>query len=400
MVSFNKVYPFTQCSPGPFTNANKKLCFPADSVCAGVVSDFDTGGTLSQIVADSRFASGRALKVKYPKGQVGMGNKQFYMRFPSPKAGIYLEFSWIFLDPFSFMTPNSNKNCGGKIGPVIQWGNIGANPRGTRLMWWWNGHGSNYPPTGPKYSPSCQDQASGNQLIQPPGYSEKLNTNQLYRFKLAMKGGQGGWCKMWKDGTLLSQESNTLMQYSADDDVYLDMAWFSGGSGPDYATEYDCYALSGDWKWYTEDYANGGSTGTTGATGSTGATGATGSTGSGGVTGATGATGPSPSGDAAYVIAVGEQRTLKATFWDTNVIPPRQITPEGPVKWQMEPNLVRWGAEAGPNWSAIYVVGQTVGEGYAKAWDPATGIESEPIPIKVLSGAYSPTINHADLVME
>lgn len=243
---------FSKAPLGTFTEANKKLVWP------GLSYDADKTGKYYEIVEDSRFPGGRACRMKYPKGGVGMNDQFYQVRIKSPQTIANLEFLWLFEDNFSFMTPNANKTCGGKIGPCINWGEVGGetSKRGTRAMMWWNGSGSNYPnppDTGcPVFSPSCQDQRSGNQLVQPVKYSAKLVRNQVYKFRIQLKGGPGGQAKYWLDDTLLADTGVKDMMATATDDVLYDFAFFSGGAThPDNEPQWDSFARHGGIRYWS-----------------------------------------------------------------------------------------------------------------------------------------------------
>ena len=239
---------FNKAPLGPFTNANKKL------VWGPIQSDFDPQGSLFSIVADDRFEGGRACRMKYPKGGVGMNDQQYYFKLAAPEDPVWLEFDWLFEKNFSFHTPNTNKTCGGKIGPCVQWGLIDGPEEGTRAMIWWNGSGSNYPAAGqnPVFSPSCQDQASGKQWIQPVKYTARIELERLYHWKIGIQGGPNGWAKYFLDGNLLAEVPPSTLRFKAADDVFIDFAFFSGGAThPDNETEWDSYARHGNVRYWT-----------------------------------------------------------------------------------------------------------------------------------------------------
>lgn len=245
---------FSKAPLGPFIEANKKLVWP------DLYYDADKTAKYFSIVDDNRFPGGRACRLKYPKGGVGMNDQFYQIRVKSPQTIANLEMLWLFEDNFSFMTPNNNKTCGGKIGPCINWGEVGGeeSKRGTRAMMWWNGSGSNYPPPGgtPVFSPSCQDQRTGNQLVQPAKYSERIELNRIYKFRFQIQGGDNGWAKYWLDDTLFAETGQKFLQVSPNDDVLYDFAFFSGGaSHPDNETEWDSYARHGGIRyWSGEEY--------------------------------------------------------------------------------------------------------------------------------------------------
>ncbi len=256
---------FNKAPLGAFTEANKRLVWP------GLSYDADKTGKYYSVVEDNRFKGGRACRMKYPKGGVGMNDQFYQIRIESPQTIANLEFLWLFEDNFSFMTPNANKTCGGKIGPCINWGEVGGETakRGTRAMMWWNGSGSNYPPPGgtPVFSPSCQDQRSGNQLIQPAKYSARIELDRPYKFRVQLMGGPAGFAKYWMDDVLLAEVPGpTNMMATATDDVLIDFAFFSGGAThPDNETEWDSYARHGNVRFwsgeaYWDDSGDGGET--------------------------------------------------------------------------------------------------------------------------------------------
>jgi hypothetical protein len=270
---------FNKAPLGPFVEANKKLVWPDLSY------DADKTAKYFELVADDRFPGGRACRCKYPKGSLGMNDQFYQVRLKSPQQAINLEMLWLFEPNFSFMTPNNNKTCGGKIGPCINWSEVGGETakRGTRAMMWWNGSGSNYPPAGgtPVFSPSCQDQRSGNQLIQPAKYSRRIELDKIYKFRFQCMGGDNGWAKYWitypgdTEETLFADTGKRFLQVTPEDDVLIDFAFFSGGAThPDNETEWDSFARHGGVRYwsgeaYWEDTGNGGDTGTGGGGGTT-----------------------------------------------------------------------------------------------------------------------------------
>lgn len=373
-MSFNFSGNWSAAPLGAFTNANKQLVW-----ANRVTQDFDNNGAKFSLVDDSRLG-GRCQRMKYPAGAYGMGDQSYGIRIKAPKCAVAIEFDWLFENGFQFydMQMNPPNGGGGKIGPCINYGEIGGTTekRGTRYMWWWNAYGSNKPH--PCFAPSCQDQRSGNQLIQPVKYTPALATERVYHFKIEARNGDAStaYAKYWQDNNLIASVSGKFMQVDNNsDDVIFDFAFFSGGTAES-APNRDCYARVGNVRIYSVDAENG----ATGSTGPTGPTGATGSTGSTGATGATGAPGPHNK----YSLAVGQTKIFKAMFWDNSVLPSKLIVPQGPVKWSLEPNNVSWGEQAGPNWSAIQVKGKTVGEGSVLvATDPASGVSTKPVLVDV-----------------
>jgi hypothetical protein len=260
---------FNKAPTGPFTAANKKLVWtdPAGLITA----DFDSDGRYYSIVADDRFPGGRAERHLYPKGEVGTNSKSYQVRYKSPQTIANLEYTMCFEEGFSFMTPNAGKVCVGKIGPQINWGEIGGDmaKRGTRAMWIWNGGGSNYP--NPKLCPAGQDQASGSPLLQPPIYGPRIATEQLYKLRCQIQGGPNGFMKWWIDDQLVAQ-SHGNYKATTTDDVIFDFAFWHGGSGADYAPEHDSFARCGGVRvWSGEEYwtadTGNGDTGDGGVTG-------------------------------------------------------------------------------------------------------------------------------------
>jgi hypothetical protein len=365
---------FSKAPLGAFTEANKKLVWP------GLSYDADKGGTHYEIIEDSRFPGGRCCRLKYPKGGVGMQDQFYQIRIKSPGTITNLEWYWLFESDFVFYNPTPPQDVGGgKIGPCINVGEVGGeeSKRGTRPMIWWNAQGSNHPK--PVYSPSCQDQRTGNQLIQPVKYSKPIVLNALYKFRIKQwPAGDQGRTQYWVTypgetvETLLADTGVKFMQVSPADDVIFDFAFFSGGAGDAYALPKDCYARhggirywSGDAYWAADDTGNGGD----------------GGTGNGG-----GTTPPTPPAGATsrYSLAVGETKIFRARFLDTALSPPQEIPAGAAVKWSLDPNLVSWGVEAGPNWSGIQVKGKTVGGPCVLiATDPSSGISTEPVNVDV-----------------
>lgn len=359
---------FSKAPLGPFTNANKKLVWP------GLTDDFDPNGTKFEIVEDSRFPGGKACRMFYPKGQYGMQNQSYAIRIKSPQTICNIEWLWLWEPNFSFYTPNvgSKDGGGGKLGPCINWGEIGGetSKRGTRCMIWFNSHGSKK--DNECHNPSCQDQRSGNQLIQPVVYSKKIVTDAIYKFRIQMRGGPDGFAKYWitypgdQTETLLGECHGKNMMATATDDVIYDFAYFSGGNDPAYSPEWDSYARNGGIRyWSGEAYwaeeGNGG-----------------GDTIDGG-----GGTEPTPPVGATtpYHFAVDETRIFRAKFLDNDTL--QEIPAQGDVTWNLNPNIVTWGAQAGPKWSALKVVGKTPGKAMLVATDPVTKISTVPIEIEV-----------------
>jgi len=248
---------------GPLTTANKKLAWP-DSDLYSLDSDPDPNGVYFSVVRDDRFANGSCQRMKYPQGGYGMAGpnpsagQQFYiLRIKSPKVTASLEFDWLFEDGFDLWPPNEQKLGGGKIGPCINWGEVGGvtEKRGTRAMMWYNGNGSLYQKG--KFSPSCQDQRSGDQLIQPAQYGPVIATNQMYHVKIRIHGGPDGLAEYWIDDSFSATSiPGRLLQVTADDDVLYDFAFFAGG-GATNACRWDSYARVGNihcWSG-TDDWA-------------------------------------------------------------------------------------------------------------------------------------------------
>lgn len=229
---------FRKCPLGPFTHENKKLVWP------GITDDFDPYGYKYEIVDDPRFVNGSACRMKYPVGHYGMQDQSYQIRLRSPTTIANLEFYWLFEQDFSFYTPNTHQAGGGKIGPCINWGEIGGveAKRGTRAMWWYNANGSNH--EHPVFSPSCQDQRSGHQLIQPPRYTKPIVTEQMYKFRIRLEGGPYGMAEYFQDDVLIGR-TECAMLVSSSDDVIFDFAFFAGGATPDFAPTHDSYARHG-----------------------------------------------------------------------------------------------------------------------------------------------------------
>jgi hypothetical protein len=311
----------------------------------------------------------------YLKGKYGMGDQSYAIRLKSPQTIVNLEWLWLFEDGFSWYTDvEGGDGGGGKLGPCINWGEVGGeeSKRGTRCMIWWNSHGSKK--DNECLNPVIQDQRSGNQLVQPPVYTKRIVTNAIYKFRIQMKGGPNGFVKHWitypgdKTETLLSDEQGKNLMATAQDDVLMDFAFFSGGASTAYSPEHDSYARHGGVRYWTgEAYWDTGN--------------GDGGTGEGG-----GGTTPTPPSGATshFSLGVGETKIFHATFLDTSVSPPKEKAPGAAVKWSLTPNNVKWGAQAGPNWSAIEVTGKTVG-GPCKliATDPSSGISTIPVDVDI-----------------
>lgn len=369
-MAFNVTGNFAAPPTGAFTNGNKKLTWAGQSLN----QDFDTGGKWYSIVSDSRFEGGRACRMKYGAGRIGMADQSYQWMISSPRCAVAVEFDWLFEDGFSWCTSGGPKSCTLKVGPCIQWGPVGGdnNLRGTRCMWWANGNGSNYPPAGPKWFPSVQDQRSGNQLLQPVVYGPKIETNRIYRLKIEMWGGSSShaYAKFWCDGQLIGSVSGKSMENSDDDHVYFDFAFFAGGGDQWYAPEHDSYARHGNIRCY--------------------------SVGSEipvepPVEQPPPVDQPPPSAEPAYRLAVDEVGIFRARFWDESIIPPIEVPAKGDVKWSLTPNNVSWGPQVGDaHWQAIEVRGKTPGKCSLTATDPATGIATKPIPVEVTTGPHTP----------
>lgn len=250
MLHYNRVGDFARVPTGPFTTENKKKVW--DDLIAPVSSDADPTGKHFSIVDDTRFPGGRACRMTYPKGSYGMKDQFYQIRYKSPQTYANLEFYWLFEDHFSFYTPNTQNHGGGKIGPCINWGEVGGvtEKRGTRAMWWINANGSVH--AHPVYSPSCQDQRTGNQLIQPPQYTKPILTDHLYKFGIKIKGGPNGHAEYRQDDVLIAQTTHN-MQASVTDDVIYDFAFFMGGDAPEYGPEHDSYARHGGVHFWSSD---------------------------------------------------------------------------------------------------------------------------------------------------
>jgi hypothetical protein len=230
---------------GPLTTANKKLAWP-DSAIYSMDTDPDPSGEHFSIIEDSRFANGRAQRMCYPQGQYGMNHQFYILRLKSPKVTANLEFDWLFEDGFDLWPPNPDKLGGGKIAPCINWGEVGGvtEKRGTRAMMWYNGNGSHYQKG--VFSPSCQDQRTGNQLIQPVQYGPVIQTETVYHIRIRIHGGDNGLAEYWIDDGFHAQSvAGSHLQVGPDDDVLYDFAFFAGG-GAVQACRWDSFARVGN----------------------------------------------------------------------------------------------------------------------------------------------------------
>lgn len=363
---------FTKCPTGAFTEANKRLVWP------GLTYDADKAGKHFSIVDDSRFPGGRACRMKYPKGEFGMKDQFYQIRIKSPQSVSNLEFMWLWEDGFSFYSnvPGGDGG-GGKLSPCINHGEVGGeeSKRGTRCMIWFNSHGSHK--DNECHNPSCQDQRTGNQLIQPVVYSKKIVTNAVYKFRIQCKGGPGGYAKYWitypgeKTETLLGDTGIKDLQVTFQDDVLYDFAFFSGGASPAYSPEHDLFARHGGVRYWSGE-AYWAADGTTPPVEPP-------------VTPPVEPPVTPPSGNTSrYSIGLGETKIFRAHFLDTSVFPAKEVPPGAAVKWSLSPNNVSWGVEAGPNWSGIQVKGKTVGGPCVLiATDPSTGLKTEPVNVDV-----------------
>jgi hypothetical protein len=265
---------YSKAPLGPFTEANKKLVWP------GLSYDADKNGEWFSIVADDRFPGGKACRMFYPKGSFGMKSQFFQIRLKSPQTIANLEYLWLAEDGFSWYTPvDGGDGGGGKLGPCINWGEVGGDEskRGTRCMLWWNSHGSKK--DNECFNPSCQDQRSGGQLIQPVVYSKKIVTNAIYKFRIQMRGGPASqaFAKYWvtypgeATETPLGEVKGKEMMATSQDDVLIDFAFFSGGATPAYSPANDSYARHGGVRyWSGEAYWDAGNGTDTGGGGDNG----------------------------------------------------------------------------------------------------------------------------------
>jgi hypothetical protein len=246
---------FAACDLGPMTTAQKQRAWPDSSL---YTLDDPTGSEqFFSIVEDSRFAQGRACRMRYPLGSHGMEHQFYILRIKSPKVPANLEFDWLFEDGFDLWPPNSEHLGGGKIGPCINWGEVGGvtEMRGTRAMMWYNGNGSLY--QNGKWSPSCQDQRSGDQMIKPAQYGPLIVTNQMYHIRIRIHGGDNGLAEYWIDDSFHATSiPGAHLQVTPDDDVLYDFAAFAGG-GAVQAPRWDSYARNGTircWSGTSDTY--------------------------------------------------------------------------------------------------------------------------------------------------
>jgi hypothetical protein len=383
---------FTKAPLGAFTEANKKKVW--NDPAMGGWYDADKTGKYFEMVDDSRFPGGRACRMTYLKGSYGMNDQFYQVRYKSPQTICNLEFLWLFENNFSFYSPVAGGDGGGgKIGPCINWGEVGGDnaKRGTRCMWWWNSHGSKK--DNECLNPIIQDQRSGNQLVQPVVYTKKIVLDQIYKFRIQMKGGPDGFVKHWitypgdAQETLLSDVKGKNLMATATDDVLYDFAFFSGGAVPAYSPEWDSYARHGGVRyWSGEAYW---------ASGDVPVPPDTGNGGGGGTDGGGGTTPTPPAGATSrYSLAVGETKIFRARFWDASASPPKEMPAGAAVKWSLEPNLVTWGQEMSPNWSAIQVKGKTAGGPCVLiATDPSNNLSTTPINVDVTETPRIPGAN-------
>ena len=261
-------------------------------------------------------------------------------------------------------------------------------------MWWWNAHGSNN--AKPVFSPSCQDQRTGNQHIQPVKYTKPIETERVYRFQISIMGGPNGWSKHYQDKVLIASVGPPkALQVTADDDVLFDFAFFHGGAGDSYAAEHDCFARIGNIRCWSGDAADTGD-------------GSGGNGGDGGDGGETlppdpGPTPPTPTDDPSsrFSIAVGETKVLEAIFWDDKIFPPKKIEVTAPVKWSASPGgSLSWGASLDPMSQRIKVTGKTASKAATCfATDPKTGTKSEIMIFDVTETKTATTIRKGKVSM-
>jgi hypothetical protein len=180
------------------------------------------------------------------------------------------------------------------------------------------------------------------------------------------------------DDVLVASVSGKAMKLDANDSVYFDFAFFSGGSGPNYAPEHDSYARHGSVRFYNVA-ANGGA-------------------GGGGGGGNGGGTPTEPS--ERFSLAVDETKIFQAVFRDAYSYPPRDLTAGGPVIWKLDPNLVSWGAGMDANFQGIQVRGRTLGKATLIATDPGTGTVTEPITVEVTQTPHVEQINSGVCTVE
>jgi hypothetical protein len=248
-MAFDVTGNFAAAPTGPFTAENKQRVWGNR-----VTQDFDSSGTKFSLVDDDRLG-GRCQRMKYPAGECGMQNQSYGIRITTPKCAAAVEFDWLFEEGFEFYDYNLDppNGGGGKIGPCLNFGEIGGTTekRGVRLMHWWNAYGSNKPH--PCFAPSCQDQRTGNQLIQPTKYTPPLAVEQVYHFKIEGRNGDASiaYAKYWQDGNLIAEVTGKFMQVDNEtDDLIVDFAYFSGGTAES-APNHDCYARVGNIRYYS-----------------------------------------------------------------------------------------------------------------------------------------------------
>jgi hypothetical protein len=245
---------FSAAPLGPFTAENKALVWPPGQWS---IYDPDPSGKYFELVDDARLG-GRCCRMRYPAGAWGMGQQFYQVRIKSPQTVANLEFDFLFEENFDLAPPNAEKLGGGKIGPCINWGEVGGvtELRGTRAMIWYNGNGSNYQNT--KFSPSCQDQRSGDQLIQPVKYSSPIELERIYHWRVQIQGGPNGFAKYWLDREPLATSiEGQALQVSEGDDVLFDFAFFAGG-GQVQACRWDSFARHGNIRCWSGEAAEGG----------------------------------------------------------------------------------------------------------------------------------------------
>jgi hypothetical protein len=260
MMDYKFAGDFSKAPLGAFTEANKKLVWNDPQM--GGWYDADKNGDWFSIVADDRFPGGKACRMFYPKGSYGMKSQFYQVRYKSPQTICNLEWLWLFEDNFSWYSDvPGGDGGGGKLGPCINWGEVGGDEskRGTRCMMWWNSHGSKK--DNECLNPTCQDQRSGNQLVQPVYYTKRVETNKIYKFRMQMIGGPTGWAKYWitypgdATETLMTEVKGRNLMATATDDVLYDFAFFSGGASTAYSPEHDSYARNGGIRyWSGEEY--------------------------------------------------------------------------------------------------------------------------------------------------
>lgn len=243
MTDYSFAAKFDAAPLGSFTAANKALVWPPDQGFA--IYDPDPGGNYFELVDDARLG-GRCCRMRYPAGAWGMGWQFYQLQVKAPGTVANLEFDWLFEDGFDLAPPNPEKAGGGKIGPCINWGEVGGvtEKRGTRPMIWYNGNGSNYQK--PVYSPSCQDQRSGSQHIQPVVYTAQIVLEQIYHWKIQIRGGNDGFANFWLGGEKIASVGPKFLQVDAEtDNVIFDFAFFAGG-GQNQACRWDSFARHGN----------------------------------------------------------------------------------------------------------------------------------------------------------